>query len=261
MQNLNEEDFKKKYLKYKAKYLELKNLLEGGVPPKTEDDKTKYPLLTKLKTLCTSTPASSTKTCNKISQYCEKKGSNTVCDFSINEEDKEKVEAELIKKLKSEYFMNKATYLYLEGKKTLEPYESIDQTKKKIEELEAGIADIAGNDCKKRDKGKCTNDPKINGCSDGYAYGCNFDKKVFINETLNKEFKEDKETRMKAAYLAAKQVETETAINLDATRRKSVCETEYKFYPGEYKEYCDRLNKAPSFCRIDDDHICRNHIR
>ena len=30
MQNLNEEDFKKKYFKYKAKYLELKELLEGG---------------------------------------------------------------------------------------------------------------------------------------------------------------------------------------------------------------------------------------
>jgi hypothetical protein len=34
MQNSNEEDFKKKYLKYKAKYLELKDLLEGGIPPK-----------------------------------------------------------------------------------------------------------------------------------------------------------------------------------------------------------------------------------
>jgi hypothetical protein len=31
MQNLNEEDFKKKYLKYKAKYLELKDLLKGGL--------------------------------------------------------------------------------------------------------------------------------------------------------------------------------------------------------------------------------------
>ena len=34
MQNSNEEDFKKKYLKYKAKYLELKELLEGGIPSK-----------------------------------------------------------------------------------------------------------------------------------------------------------------------------------------------------------------------------------
>ena len=32
MQNSNEEDFKKKYLKYKAKYLELKELLEGAGP-------------------------------------------------------------------------------------------------------------------------------------------------------------------------------------------------------------------------------------
>ena len=34
MQYSNEEEFKKKYLKYKAKYLELKNLLEGGIPKK-----------------------------------------------------------------------------------------------------------------------------------------------------------------------------------------------------------------------------------
>jgi len=34
MDNSNEEDFNKKYLKYKAKYLELKDLLEGGIPPK-----------------------------------------------------------------------------------------------------------------------------------------------------------------------------------------------------------------------------------
>jgi hypothetical protein len=34
MQNSTQEDFKKKYLKYKAKYLELKDLLEGGIPPK-----------------------------------------------------------------------------------------------------------------------------------------------------------------------------------------------------------------------------------
>ena len=50
MQNSNEEDFKKKYLKYKAKYLELKDLLEGGIPPKT--DQKEYPLLAKLETLC-----------------------------------------------------------------------------------------------------------------------------------------------------------------------------------------------------------------
>ena len=31
MQNSNEEDFKKKYLKYKTKYLELKDLLKGGL--------------------------------------------------------------------------------------------------------------------------------------------------------------------------------------------------------------------------------------
>jgi len=35
MQNLNEEDFKKKYLKYKAKYLELKDLLDGGTKKST----------------------------------------------------------------------------------------------------------------------------------------------------------------------------------------------------------------------------------
>jgi hypothetical protein len=33
MQNSNEEEFKKKYLKYKAKYLELKDLIEGGNTP------------------------------------------------------------------------------------------------------------------------------------------------------------------------------------------------------------------------------------
>ena len=38
MQNSNEEDFKKKYLKYKAKYLELKDLLEGGVPTPAEEN-------------------------------------------------------------------------------------------------------------------------------------------------------------------------------------------------------------------------------
>jgi hypothetical protein len=32
MSNSYEENFKKKYLKYKSKYLELKNLLEGGIP-------------------------------------------------------------------------------------------------------------------------------------------------------------------------------------------------------------------------------------
>jgi hypothetical protein len=32
MQNSYEEDFKKKYLKYKSKYLELKDLLKGGIP-------------------------------------------------------------------------------------------------------------------------------------------------------------------------------------------------------------------------------------
>lgn len=39
MQNSNEEDFKIKYFKYKAKYLELKDLLEGGVPTPAEEIK------------------------------------------------------------------------------------------------------------------------------------------------------------------------------------------------------------------------------
>ena len=33
MQNSNEENFKKKYFKYKAKYLDIKDLLEGGITP------------------------------------------------------------------------------------------------------------------------------------------------------------------------------------------------------------------------------------
>ena len=36
MYNSNEEDFKNKYFKYKAKYLELKDLLEGGIPLKVK---------------------------------------------------------------------------------------------------------------------------------------------------------------------------------------------------------------------------------
>jgi hypothetical protein len=37
MQNSDEEYFKKKYIKYKAKYLALKDLLEGGIPSKYKD--------------------------------------------------------------------------------------------------------------------------------------------------------------------------------------------------------------------------------
>jgi hypothetical protein len=43
MQNSNEENFKKKYFKYKAKYLELKDVLEGGTLE--EDTKKKCEIL------------------------------------------------------------------------------------------------------------------------------------------------------------------------------------------------------------------------
>jgi hypothetical protein len=68
MQNLNEEDFKKKYLKYKAKYLELKDLLEGGA----KEDKDKQ--------LCEST----SKGFCSIYTAC-KDGFFSGCNFNINE--------------------------------------------------------------------------------------------------------------------------------------------------------------------------------
>jgi hypothetical protein len=95
MQNSNEAYFKNKYLKYKAKYLELKDLLEGGNPPKTEADEIKYPLLTKLKTLCIT---SSRDKCKEISEKHCNKGIISGCNFSIQEGDKDGVEAELKKK-------------------------------------------------------------------------------------------------------------------------------------------------------------------
>ena len=49
MQNSDEENFKEKYFKYKTKYLELKDLIEGGKLPKDKSkDKSKDSFTNKL---------------------------------------------------------------------------------------------------------------------------------------------------------------------------------------------------------------------
>jgi hypothetical protein len=134
MQNSNEAYFKNKYLKYKAKYLELKDLLEGGVPTPAEEKAETDCKAIKDKKECINIKnpgceiagaltigkcnfnkkayqdaitypglerlkhncIEEKEDCNKISQYCN--GKKTECKFVIKEEEKAKAEAEQIKK-------------------------------------------------------------------------------------------------------------------------------------------------------------------
>jgi hypothetical protein len=74
MQNSNEEDFKIKYLKYKAKYLELKDLLEGGIPKRDDAPETvKLPCFAK-------SIQRDERACNAV-KYCSYDKSTSMCSF------------------------------------------------------------------------------------------------------------------------------------------------------------------------------------